>query len=86
MSRPVADRGRQYLLALIIPLFIQAQLADTSGLAEATSSPDSLEVEAALLAPLFHNPPVAILNDRPFRMEIAVLALRAGAQSPLTID
>jgi hypothetical protein len=37
--------------------------------------PDSLPVspgEPSLIMPLFHNPPVAILNDRPFRMDLFV--------------
>lgn len=72
MSGPITDRGRQYLLALLIPLFIQAQVADTSGLAEPADTLSSRDAKASLLKPLFHNPPVAILNDRPFRMDVFV--------------
>lgn len=72
MTRPAADRGRQYLLALIIPIVIQAQVADTSGLEEASDTMRTRMAETALSVPLFHNPPVAILNDRPFRMDLFV--------------
>jgi hypothetical protein len=72
MTRPVADNGRRYLLALILPLFIQAQVADTSGMDATSDTISTRSAEINLLAPLFHNPPVAILNDRPFRMDLFV--------------
>jgi hypothetical protein len=72
MTRPAADKGWQYLLALIIPIFIQAQVADTSAAEEAADTISTRSTEISLLTPLFHNPPVAVLNDRPFRMDLFV--------------
>lgn len=70
------------LLLLIIPVLLLAWQEDDS--LQVGGQPDSIQVgeqpdTLAVLAPdttlgglLFHNPPVAILNDRPFRVDFFV--------------
>ncbi|UCD36653.1 MAG: hypothetical protein JSW54_07355 [Fidelibacterota bacterium] len=60
------------LLAFNTGLFLWVTGSDSLQVA---SHPDTLEAspeKASLVMPLFHNPPVAILNDRPFRMDLFV--------------
>ena len=70
------------LLLLIIPMLLLARQEDDS--LQVGSQPDSVQVseqpdtlaiqapDSALTGPLFHNPPVAILNDRPFQIDFFV--------------
>ena len=61
-----------FLCWLFVPWPVQSQQQDSiSTAAQADTLPASGE-KAALIMPLFHNPPVAILNDRPFRMDLFV--------------
>ena len=69
-------------LLLIIPILLLARQEDDS--LQVGSQPDSVQVseqpdtlaiqapDSALTGPLFHNPPVAMLNDRPFRFDLFV--------------
>lgn len=70
------------LLLLIIPMLMLAGQEDDS--LKVGSQPDSVQEgeqpdtlvvlapDTTLVGPLFHNPPVAILNDRPFRVDFFV--------------
>jgi len=71
------------LLLLIIPMLLLARQEDDS--LQVGSQPDSVQVggqpdtlaiqapDSALTGPLFHNPPMAILNDRPFQIDFFVI-------------
>jgi len=75
-------RRHLLLLLLIIPMLLLARQEDDS--LQVGSQPDSVQVseqpdtlaiqapDSALTGPLFHNPPVAILNDRPFQIDFFV--------------
>lgn len=81
MTHPTTNRATKpgirvnYLLPLVllIPLLLLGRQQSDS--ARAGEPPDTLVAKApdfALVGPLFHHPPVAILNDRPFRMDFFV--------------
>ncbi len=59
------------MLALGLPVLLAGQQAEMPGMMLAA---DSLAPPTAadLTGPLFHNPPVAILNDRPFKLSFFV--------------
>ncbi len=59
------------MLVLGLPVLLAGQQAETTGVQLAV---DSLAPPATadLTGPLFHNPPVAILNDRPFKLSFFV--------------
>ncbi|UCH64174.1 MAG: hypothetical protein JSU77_07095 [Fidelibacterota bacterium] len=75
---------RRYLslLLLIIPMPLIAwqkddglQVVSQPDSVQEGGQPDTLTVQvpdSALTGPLFHNPPVAILNDRPFQIDFFV--------------
>ena len=78
-SDPVAPSGKALLrrhlslLFLIIPVLLLAWQENDS--IQVCEQPDTLAVlapDTTLVGPLFHNPPVAILNDRPFRVDFFV--------------
>lgn len=61
------------LLLLLIPMLLLARQENDS--LQVGEQPDTLVVlapDTTLVGPLFHNPPVAILNDRPFRVDFFV--------------
>jgi len=74
-------RRRLSLLLLFIPMLLAQQEDDSL---QVGGQPDSIQVgeqpdtlavlapDTTLVGPLFHNPPVAILNDRPFRVNFFV--------------
>ena len=78
-SDPVAPSGKAPirrhlpLLLLLMPLLLLAWQENDS--IQVGGQPDTLAVlapDTTLVGLLFHNPPVAILNDRPFRVDFFV--------------
>lgn len=59
-------------LFLSLPVQSQQEPDSISAAAQVDTLPAAAREKAALIMPLFHNPPVAILNDRPFRMDLFV--------------
>ncbi len=86
-SNWITRRYAAGLLRLLLPLVLVQVLLlarQESDSLQTGSQPDSIQVDGQLdtlmirppdstwTGPLFHNPPVAILNDRPFRMDLIV--------------
>ncbi len=78
-SDPVAPSGKAPirrhlpLLLLLMPLLLLAWQENDS--IQVGGQPDTLAVlapDTTLVCLIFHNPPVAILNDRPFRVDFFV--------------
>ena len=66
------ERVALHLLVGLLPLMLASQQVEPL---EAVPPADTLaagRLDTARVGPLFHNPPVAILNDRPFKFDFFV--------------
>ena len=63
---------RYPVLLCLLPLIVAGQTADSLPAPLQADNVTASRMDSSLVGPLFHNPPVAILNDRPFRFDFFV--------------
>ena len=60
------------LLVGLLPVLLASRQADTLEPLPPSDSLAASQPDTTFVGPLFHNPPVAILNDRPFKIDFFV--------------